>query len=512
MGKTLQDHPETKAFLEREWRSWLVARHGNNAPEALRAELNGTPLDAAPLPPLHDRKSELANQFALFRMAIAENCATWCESVVRGTGYKGLTTQYNGTKKLAGNAVRWKVSQVADMHAYYRHPAGGWGGIGTSVEQDSCLEDAAGYWRGTNATRLSGRPFIVSEFNHCFWNPYQHEGGIVFGAYSALQGFSALEIHSGPVTLAQPNPKIGSFSCAPSPVVRASEFLSACLFQRGDVEPAKHRVELVVPEDALNSNCMALGAVSTQQSRLGLMTGFSVALPWAKRPEGTAADVKPDMRLLPSGVASVDAQDWVVNVVESADGSFSLADTISHMRRQKILAGDNRSDADAGVFESDTGQILMRTKEHLLKVVTPRSEAVTLEAETGETLGALTVRSSSVPACVAVCSVTDDTVAKSKRLVLLYSTEMVNTDMVLGYDRREMKNTGKSPALMRCGKLGIALSNASAEQLVVYALGFDGSRRERLQSVTNEAGALHIELDTATLADGPTSFFEIVAE
>jgi hypothetical protein len=512
MKKTLEHHPDTKAFLEREWRNWLVARHGRTVPAALQAELKGTPLAAAPLPPLYDRKSELANQFAQFRMTIAKNCANWCEGVVRGTGYTGLTTQYNGTKKLAGNAVRWQVSQVADMHAYYRHPAGGWGGVGTSVEQSSSLDDAAGYWRGTNATRLSGRPFIVSEFNHCFWNPYQHEGGLVFGAYSALQGFSALEIHSGPVTLGEPRPKVGSFSCGPSPVVRASEFLSACLFQRGDVAPAKHQVELVVPEQALNSNCMALGAVSTQQSRLALMTGFSVAFPWAKRPERTTEGPTPDLRLLPSGVATVDAQDWVVNVVESKDGTFSLPDTIDQMHQRGILPNGNLSNAEAGVFQSDTGQILMRTQEHLLQVVTPRTEGVTLEAGKSQTLGSLTVRNSSVPACVAVCSVTDAPVAESERLVLIYSTEMVNTDMTVGYDRREMKNTGKPPALMRCGKLDISLGNASADRLAVYALGFDGSRRERLQTVQANKGMLHLKLDTAQLADGPTSFFEFVAE
>lgn len=512
MAQTLRDHPETKAFLEREWRQWLVARHDGNVPATLQAELKGTPLAAAPLPPLSDRTSELANQFALFQMAIAENCASWCEGVVRGTGYAGLTTQYNATKKLGGTAARWQVSQVADMHAYYRHPAGGWGGVGTSVEQDSSLDDAAGYWRGANATRLSGRPFIVSEFNHCFWNPYQHEGGLVFGAYSALQGFSALEIHSGPVTLGEPSPKVGSFSCGPSPVVRASEFLSACLFQRGDLAPARHRVELVVPEEALTTACMALGGVSTQQSRVALMTGFSVAFPWAKRPDRTTAGPTPDLRLLPSGVATIDAQDWVVNVVESADGTFSLADTIGQMRKQGILPDGNLSDAEAGVFQSDTGQIVMRAQEHLLKVTTPRTEAVSLEADKSEALDALTVHRSSVPACVAVCSVTDAAVAQSARLVLLYSTEMANTDMVVGYDRREMKNTGRSPALLRCGELDISLAHASAEKLAVYALGFDGSRRERLPTTRAEAGALHVKINTAQLTDGPTSFFEIVAE
>jgi hypothetical protein len=512
MGKTLTDFPDARAFLERKWREWLVARHGDGVPAGLREQLKDTPLSAAPLPSLHDRKSELANEFAQFRIAIAVDCAKWCEQVVRDLGYQGLVTQYNGSKKIGDSAVRWQVSQVTDMHAYYQHPAGGWGAAGNTVGQESSLADAAGYWRATNATRLSGRPFIVSEFNHCFWNPYQHEGGLVFGAYSALQGFHALEIHSGPVTLGEPRPKVGCFSCGPSPVVRANEFLSACLYQRRDVAQAAHTVELVVPEEILNSGCTALGAVSTEQSRLALMTGFSLAFPWAERPQGTTAGPKPDLRILPSGVATVDAQDWVVNVIESADGNFSLADAVKQMRERGILPADNQSDPDAAVFQSDTGQIILRCRENLLEVVTPRTEAVSLEADRAEALGAMSVWNSSVAACVGLCSVTADPVAQSSRMVLVYSTEMVNTDMVVDYDRRKILHTGTSPVLMRCGKLSVTLRHPAADRLAVYALGFDGTRRERISTVAAESGTLRIDLDTALLADGPTPFFELVVE
>ncbi len=509
MGKTLVTFPETRAFLEREWRTWLVARHGNDVPPQLLEELNGTALADAPVPQVHDRQSELANQFALFRMHIATQSAEWCEQVIRGIGYAGLTTQYNASKKLGESAVRWRVSQVTDMHAYYRHPIGGWGAAGTHVNQNSSLADAAGYWRNMNSTRLSGRPFIVSEFNHCFWNPYQHEGGLVFGAYAALQGFSALQIHSGPVTLAADRPKVGSFTCGASPVVRASEFLSACLFRRGDVAPAAHRVELVVPEKTLTTGGTSLGAVSTEQSKLALMTGFSLAFPWADRAPGTAVGRTPDMRLLPSGVAQVDAQDWFVNVIESPDGNFSLADAVTQMKSRGLLPTANTSNPAAGIYQSDTGEIVMRSLEHLLKVTTPRTEAVSLEAGKSEAVGVLEVESSSVPACIALCSVSGEPLATARRMVLVYSTEMVNTDMVVGYDRRLMKNTGRSPALMRCGKLSVTLTRTDTADLSVYALGYDGRRREQVATSRTDKG-IRIRLDTAALADGPTPFFELV--
>lgn len=509
MGKTISDFPDAKAYLEREWRKWLCARHGTHLPPALAAELKGKSLDAAPLPSLDDRTSELANEFALFRMHVSAECAKWCERVVRDTGYEGLTTQYNASKKIGDSAVRWQVSQVVDMHAYYQHPIGGWGTAGNIVKQDSSLADAAGYWRSANSTRLSGRPFIVSEFNHCFWNPYQHECGVVFGAYSSLQGFSALEIHSGPVTLEVGSPKVASFTCAASPVVRASEFLSGCLYRRGDVTRAQKRVELVVPEQVLNRGAASLGGVSTEQSRLGLMTGFSLSFPWAERMEKTTGGGRADLRLLPAGVAAVNAQDWFVDVVESKDGDFSMADTVRKMKTVGILNPGNISDPENGVFQSDTGEITMRSREHLLKVKSPCSEAVTLEANKRETVGALAVERSSVAACVAVCSATAEPIAVSGRMVLLYSTEMVNTGMVVGPDREMMKDTGKGPALMRCGKLSVTLTCKDPEHFSLYALGFDGGRREKLP-VSVAGGRLQIQIDVATLADGPTPFFELV--
>jgi hypothetical protein len=275
------------------------------------------------------------------------------------------------------------------------------------------------------------------------------------------------------------------------------------------VAQAENRVELVVPEEALKTGGTSLGAVSTEQSRLALMTGFSLAFPWAERPDRSTDGGKAEMRILPSGVAAVNAQDWFVDVFESKDGNFSLAEMVRVMKGRAILGADNISDPERGVFQSDTGEITMCSPEHLLKVKSPRTEAVTLEAGKQEVVGVLTVESSNAPACVAVCSVTSEPVAVSRRMVLIYSTEMVNTAMVVGYDRQLMKNTGRSPALMRCGKLSATLTCETPESFSLYALGFDGGRRERLPvSVTD--GQLRIQIDTATLADGPTPFFELV--
>jgi hypothetical protein len=155
----------------------------------------------------------------------------------------------------------------------------------------------------------------------------------------------------------------------------------------------------------------------------------------------------------------------------------------------------------------------MRTKENLLKIATRRSEAVALEAGKGERVGALNVAASSVPALVAACSMdkSDAALESSKRVVLIYSTYAVNSGMTLSADRSTLVDIGKLPVLLRGGKLDLTLKNSNGAKCSLYALDFDGSRRERLPFEFKN-GLLKISLDTAKLKDGPTVFFELAAE
>ncbi len=64
------------------------------------------------------------------------------------------------------------------------------------------------------------------------------------------------------------------------------------------------------------------------------------------------------------------------------------------------------------------------------------------------------------------------------------------------------------PVLMQCGVFSIALKNKNAAAMNVWALNFDGTRREKI--TPKVAGdELTLCIDTATLTKGPTPFFEI---
>lgn len=453
------------------------------------------------------------NDYILFCAELSHESAAWMRNTLRAAGYKGMVAQYNLSPWLAGQETRWEESPVNIANTYHNHPSMS-SSPGSRCGQNSSVGSGAWYWRSIAAMRFADRPFIVTEFNHSFWNPYQYECGPLFSAYSALQGIDGLMIHEGAVfTYADKNPGQGIFSVSKSPASRAGEFLAGCLYLRGDVKASPHRVELEIPKEYLESNCNGARSISSEQRHIAFLTGFTIAFPWAKRPAGVINPSAPDLTMPPDNGAEFKSAGggWAISGQDSTSSTFSLDAAVVAMKTKGILPKDNISAPSKGIFQSDTGEITIRVKEKLLKVATPRSEAVTLEGGKGEKVGSLNVVNTSIPAMVAACAIDDGTLANSKRIVLIYSTESVNTDLELSADRVTLVNLGRPPILMRSGKLDIAIKNTNAANMSLYALGFNGLRRERL-AVAVKGEFINISIDTGRLKDGPTPFFELIAE
>jgi hypothetical protein len=83
--------------------------------------------------------------------------------------------------------------------------------------------------------------------------------------------------------------------------------------------------------------------------------------------------------------------------------------------------------------------------------------------------------------------------------------------MELSADRTTMRKQGKFPPLMQTGKLNVSIENANATKIQVWALGFNGTRREQIAATVKD-GRIVIAIDTEKLKNGPTPFFEIVHE
>ena len=491
------EDPEIKQALLHKWHAWLQKRGHENA-------------DKAQLPARADlTKTALGKEFSLFCMNLVRENNLWYEKAIRDSGYEGLFTQNNYFNFFFA-AAAWETLPVIDNHRYYMHPSN-WRNAGSRVGKDSSVARQGDYWRSLNAGRLAGRPFLVGEYNHCFWNPYRHEHGLLFGAYSALQGFSAIVIHQDAVMKSATNNPLHNFSCGNSPVIRAGQFLSACLFTRGDVRNAEKKIHLNITKSYLEESGNAGKTVSTEQSKMALISDFSLVFPDLKTPAGIGNGGVADLTLYPSDAMEAGGSDWFIEVTDGDDKNFDLDKVVAKMKEKKLLSPDNLSVPSKGIFQSDTGEITLYAEQKLLKVITSQSEAVSLQPGKTEKLLQLTVNNSTVPACVAVCSIDGKALKNSGRMVLIYSTEEANSGMILAPDRERLQYLGIEPVLLRTGVLEAKLENNNSSSMELYALGMDGTRHEKLP-LTREGKVLHIKLDTAQLKNGPTVFFELTVK
>ncbi len=497
--------PEAYAFFLNCWKEWLK-KFLNSSESAGISEETRKKGVASPPDPLRLESQEWKTIFALFRQHLQKTCHEWCAQVLRDIGYRGLFSNA-GTP-----AVNWQTVPVCDSHTYYNHPTK-WEAKGSIVKNTSAAAEEAPSIRGVTARRLAGRPFFIGEYNFCYWNPNQRELPLAFNAYAAFQGCSSLAIHDQAVWLGGArNSRLSCFHAGVSPVQRAGEFLSVLFFRRGDVKESPHRVQLRINRN-FQRHPVALGkAVSGEQSRVALLAGFALTFPDMPKYPGLPPIPGADWIMTPDGASEIYEEGWFTTVIDSAGRSGLLDRIVRELRRKGILSRQNLTDPSAGIFQTDTGEITLRSRESLIKVVTKRSEAVALRAGAKpERLNAMTVNSVSRDALVGLASVDAlSPLADARRMVLVFATENVNTGMILEGDRETMIEAGHAPILLRTAELSIRFRNSN-DSLRMYALKLNGTRTEELP-LKKEHGEWTAQINTAKLSGGPAVFFEITAE
>ena len=443
-------------------------------------------------------------RFVNHRMLAAQ---TWGISTLRELGYRGPVTNNNFNASLDLAAVRAEGVDFTTFNTYFAHPdAQG------NVMQNSSIGDGLYHIALLADVKLRNRPMFVTEYNFSMPNPYVHENGVTMSAYAALQGYDGLSAHEGAVWIASGFSRdqyINAFDIGLSPVARAAEFMTSCFFLRGDVAKSPSEISYLVSREVLDSGVMGRFAISRPMLRLSLIIGAGMEIE-GLRNAGKFPAVPPAAAVLrPSGFSDFQVSEFFARQLDSEDKTFDPAKTVEEWRRLGILPAGNRTDVAKGIYESVTGEFLFRL-DGMARVITPRSEAVVLKANQSESLKVLEVKRTSVPAAVGLFAVDGNVLTESGRMVLIYSTEMVPEGMVLSPNRNVIKQKGNLSALLLTGKLSASFALAAERQYELYALSVNGQRRERID-LTNINGKWELSLDTATLSNGPTVFFELVA-
>jgi len=397
-------------------------------------------------------------------------------AILREMGYKGAISNYNNWPILQANVSRRDLEALT-MNIYFDWVSGY--APGTRIEQQSSIARGLDYIRLAASTRRLGKPFLLTEYDHLFWNRYRYEAGLAVPAFAAFQGWDGLCRHGhGPIALrygedAPHKRQMLPYAIALDPVARAGETLAALLFRRGDVAPSGIRIALATDGD----------------------TGLGPAIA-AREPEELTALM---------ALGGIGLQEGATGGVPADRASTGLSAMVAQLRRDGVIGQDAVDAMGRGRYESDTGQITVVPGQRLMQLVTPRTVAAAFEGlDTPLQLGPVTVRTSTTPALFALAALDDLELDQSRRILVILATDARNTEMTFAdRDAREIVDFGHLPVRIRPGTVTFDLAGTGPWRIA--PVGLDGVVG---QVLAQGSGRLALSLDNTT-PSGPTTYFVI---
>lgn len=387
-------------------------------------------------------------------------------------GMKFLITDLNfpGHATQAGNRA---MLDLVDSHEYWDHPhfAGAAWTAPIRHHNGSALKAHARYMRWLMPRRIFGKPHIVTEFNYCQPNPYRHELAGMLGAYAALQDWDGLwrfcwvESYNKLKKTAPP----WGFEILYDPQAQLSELILFALFGRGDVRAAEPAFAFRFDPDwvrSLSGKPAAVGYYPEDFGQLGLFGRIGTITPDTPFPDLPAFEAwKPQwQQQLPQAVREALQAQWIT---------------------------------------AATGEIQLNSEDGSLKVITPRSEVLTLAGS--ELSGkVLEVNQADQTQSVALIALDDRPLPQSAHLLLIHLVDVsAEGRSFQDEERRSLSSYGRLPLLLRRAAAEVALNLPGA--YTVTRLKLDGSPAGEVPS-RYENGRLNFRIDTAGTPGGVMAY------
>lgn len=475
--------PPYDPALAQPFNEWLARRYGST--EALAA---GWPdlraderIEAATIELPSDRyaDSPRLRDLQAFFVESERAAAARMTAVLRGLGYRGLISTYNNWPTIQ-TALSRRDLEAVTMNTYHDWVSGY--APGSTTTQTSSIAEGVNYIRMIAAARWLGKPFLVSEYDHLFWNRYRYEAGLAMPAYAALQGWDALCRHGhGPIVLSfgEPFPHKRAmlpYAIALDPVARAGETLAALLYRRGDVATSDVAIPFSVRGDEDLSDDMQ-----------------------AREPEYLT-----DLALI-GRIGLADANRLGETLAVAQPRRQSSEEVVSGLRESGALASDNGTKIDAGIYQSSTGEILLNRFAGQLRVATAATEAAAFSSlREAIDLGVLRIERADGNGLVALSALdAEASLENSRRLLLIFATDAQNTDMTFrDSEEKVIENFGRLPVRLRAGYVDLSLARTAATWSV-SPVGLDGAVHF---PVTKGTGTVAFRLSNDA-PSGPTTYF-----
>ncbi|OHB64174.1 MAG: hypothetical protein A2Y77_11430 [Planctomycetes bacterium RBG_13_62_9] len=314
-----------------------------------------------------------------------------------------------------------------DRHEYYAHPHGNYNYVqGQSISPATPMvkADSLGTIGGLAARRVYGLPYTVSEWHNCLPNPYRAEGPVFMAAYACLQDWHPMQYAY--LAFIDYEPKIiNSFMVFFDPAHMNVLPASALMFHRRDIEEAPTGYF----ERVSTGDLMDPAFSPRRNARIALLGKYGLAFDTA---EGEPAPANTDL-------------------LEQA------------------------SDATRRAYQSVTGQIHWDLRQGLLKIDSPRTQAVVGFTENQPIVLTDTIIAVENDFAVVVVSALDgESIQQAKRLLVSTSARAQWTGMEFDERRGVITKSGTPPFLMEpvTGKVTIRRDSP----MRVYRLSSSGKR------------------------------------
>ncbi len=173
--------------LKPPFNAWLKTQYGSTTAlqAAWASELtSGEQIEngSVALPANRYVASRRLKDFARFCVAVETATAEKMSDCIRAMGFKGVIAPYNNWTGVQSTLTRRNQQAVA-MNTY--HDASN--DLTGPILDTSSFEGVMAYFREAAAARLAGKPFVMTEYDHVFWNRYRYEAGVAMPAYAAFQ-------------------------------------------------------------------------------------------------------------------------------------------------------------------------------------------------------------------------------------------------------------------------------------------------------------------------------------
>lgn len=496
--------PFTDPAIVGRWRAYLSSRYAT--PSALNAAWGTSYASIADVPPFtHADMSALSTVRGRDTIGFIDGCMAEMQDWYLST-FRGLTKRtYMGVFNMAQGlrTVSLRRGDYVAINAYHAHP------LGATIDISSDISRRAGLARTFAASHLAGKPLVITEYGHVFWNPHRYEQGFIMGGYGALNGFDGMTAFARSVTARKDRRRATSFDFRTDPVMAGANFVTALLYGRGDVRESPLKINFTVDRKALTGSEFSEDAMSSEQSALALVGELRVHVDGAPPEDGRS------LTMPAAGGNSVffHSEGYQLSAARKTSLSGVMAESVvAELRRKGLLSAANRTDPARGVYESATGELYLDAPRRFMAVDTPRFQGVaSVSSNAAVRLKDVEVVRQTTDGCLFVAAVDGEApITRARRLVIGYLTNALNDGMKFdGAEPKRVIDMGKMPVLLETGAFELNIKSEHAANLRCHALDFSGERFAELP-VRVKNGRVTVSCDTAKLPEGVAFFFELV--